>query len=416
MTFNEQYAMTVIVNSQNTLPTQLLWSAPYALNSQRAGGISVSSVPVNGDIFPMQLDAEGKIDASMLPSVSGGLQSINNVDPDGLGNIDLIGSGGITISSGPGNEVTISSINTGGIGGSGTFGTTPIWTGTSLQGNSLLTDNGTTLAYSGANINTDSAIQINGITELSPGRSTSSIYVGPGAGVAEVAGSISNTFVGSGAGVRATGSYNTFVGLSAGNQSSGDFNTFVGLTVGNGNTAGNYNTFYGGYAGETNASGSNNTAIGYSADVGSGALGNATAIGNQAVVSASNAVRIGNSSVTSIGGYANWSNLSDGRFKKNIQSNVPGLAFIRLLTPVTYNMDVRGLNRHIGLKTSDADKAGIVNKESIVYSGFVAQDVETAAESIGYDFDGVGKPQSDKDHYTLAYASFVPSLVKSVQS
>jgi trimeric autotransporter adhesin len=94
---------------------------------------------------------------------------------------------------------------------------------------------------------------------------------------------------------------------------------------------------------------------------------------------------------------------------------VPGLEFLSLLTPITYNMDVRGLNRHIGLKTSDADEAGIENKESMVYSGFIAQDVETAAESIGYDFDGVGKPESEKDHYTLAYASFVPSLVKSLQ-
>ena len=34
---------------------------------------------------------------------------------------------------------------------------------------------------------------------------------------------------------------------------------------------------------------------------------------------------------------------------------------------------------------------------------------------IGYDFDGVNKPQNEKDNYSLVYADFVPSLVKAVQ-
>ena len=56
--------------------------------------------------------------------------------------------------------------------------------------------------------------------------------------------------------------------------------------------------------------------------------------------------RIGNSpSVTSIGGYANWSNVSDARFKTNIKENTPGLNFINKLRPVTYNMDMDAIAR-----------------------------------------------------------------------
>ena len=63
-----------------------------------------------------------------------------------------------------------------------------------------------------------------------------------------------------------------------------------------------------------------------------------------AKVNASNKVLIGNSNVTSIGGYASWSNFSDGRFKRNIKENVPGLSFINKLRPVTYTLDIDAIN------------------------------------------------------------------------
>jgi len=49
--------------------------------------------------------------------------------------------------------------------------------------------------------------------------------------------------------------------------------------------------------------------------------------------------------VTSIGGYANWNNMSDKRIKKNITTNVPGLAFVNKLNPVTYNLDLEASDR-----------------------------------------------------------------------
>ncbi len=59
----------------------------------------------------------------------------------------------------------------------------------------------------------------------------------------------------------------------------------------------------------------------------------------------------------------------------------------------------------------DARKA----KMNILYTGFVAQDVEKAAKSLNYDFSGVDAAKNDKDLYGLRYAEFVVPLVKAVQ-
>jgi len=157
------------------------------------------------------------------------------------------------------------------------------------------------------------------------------------------------------------GSENTATGVNAlTNNTSGNFNTasgmhaLIGNTTGSlnvaegryalsGNTTGNYNTGIGCIAGDNNQTGSYITCVGYDADVSGVALTNATALGSGALVNASNKVVVGNTSVTSIGGYAGWSNFSDGRFKKNLSENVPGLAFILQLRPVTYNLDISSL-------------------------------------------------------------------------
>ena len=48
-------------------------------------------------------------------------------------------------------------------------------------------------------------------------------------------------------------------------------------------------------------------------------------------------------------------------------------------------------------------------------TGFVAQEVEVAANKLGYDFSGVDKPQNKNSLYGLRYAEFVVPLVKAVQ-
>ena len=48
-------------------------------------------------------------------------------------------------------------------------------------------------------------------------------------------------------------------------------------------------------------------------------------------------------------------------------------------------------------------------------TGFIAQEVEKAANATGYDFSGIIKPKTEQDHYSLSYESFVVPLVKAVQ-
>jgi hypothetical protein len=210
-------------------------------------------------------------------------------------------------------------------------------------------------------------------------------------------------------------------------NSEGNENTANGTDALFSNATGNFNTALGYLAGANVTTGNNNTFVGYLANCGSKEnLNNSTAIGNGAIVNRNNSVRIGNSSIVSIGGYVNWSNISDARVKKNIKHDVPGLTFINKLNPVTYNYDLDAADR-IMPKPVMKNKDGKVmqpsreeleskkQKEQIVYTGFVAQDVEKAAKEIGYNFSGVDAPKNENDLYRLRYADFVVPLVKAVQ-
>lgn len=61
-------------------------------------------------------------------------------------------------------------------------------------------------------------------------------------------------------------------------------------------------------------------------------------------------------------------------------------------------------------------KQAMQDKSAITYTGFVAQDVEKAADSVGFTFSGIDKPKNiDQSFYGLRYDDFVPPLVKAVQ-
>src|SRR5690606_23024338 len=121
-------------------------------------------------------------------------------------------------------------------------------------------------------------------------------------------------------------------------------------------------------------------------------------------------VRIGNTSVTSIGGKVSWSTFSDGRFKKDIKNDVPGLSFINQLRPVNYTLDENAIARFLGVPDSLIQKT-----QPSRQSGFIAQEVDAIVKRSGYNFSGIEKPQNDKDHYAIRYAEFVVPLVKAVQ-
>lgn len=222
-----------------------------------------------------------------------------------------------------------------------------------------------------------------------------------------------------------TGSANTATGSrSVLSNTTGSYNTGIGNNALYGNTTGSGNTGVGKGAGSANDNNSYCTFLGYDADQSvSTNFTNSMALGNTSRITASNQVRIGNGSITSIGGYAGWSNISDGRVKKNIKENVPGLQFINQLKAITYNLQVAEIDHFLGEeknvdKNSEASsllQESVAAKEKIVYTGFIAQDVEAIAKKMNYDFSGVDKPQDESGLYGLRYAEFVVPLVKAVQ-
>lgn len=235
---------------------------------------------------------------------------------------------------------------------------------------------------------------------------------------------IGNTAVGSSALYsNATGYNNTATGfLALNNNSSGTYNTAVGYNAMDNTTSGWYNTTAGSLSLILNQTGSYNTAMGYNTGPNAINLSNTTCIGTDATATANDMVRIGNVWVTSIGGYQNWTNISDGRFKENVDENVPGLSFIVRLRPVTYRLDREKINEFTGVnarRDSIGWKEDMVSREgarySMVTTGFIAQEVETAAKSLGFDFSGVDAPQDGNGLYGLRYAEFVVPLVKAVQ-
>lgn len=233
---------------------------------------------------------------------------------------------------------------------------------------------------------------------------------------------------------------NTCVGHSAlFSNTDGSYNTAVGAYSLNSITTNQYNTAIGRQAMSSNP-GYENTACGESSGTNnsnqscflgslagaSAGVNNATAIGYFAQATASNMVKVGNTSVTSIGGYVGWTTYpSDSRFKKNVKENVPGLSFINKLRPVTYNVDVAAIDNTlealVGPRPKDRseitqqEKESKNNKANIEYTGFIAQEVESAAKEVNYNFSGIDAPKNGKDFYGLRYAEFVVPLVKAVQ-
>jgi len=256
-----------------------------------------------------------------------------------------------------------------------------------------------------------------------------------------------------------SGERNVAIGVSSlASNSTGSNNTAAGDNTLNNNTVGNFNTANGSGSLKLNTSGSYNTAIGtnalaltetgyYNVAVGFNALYyndeggnmtaigayagpsifyqdliNSTALGHGAVLTSSNQVRIGNSSVTDIGGQVSWSTLSDGRFKRDLKEDVEGLSFINSLKPVSYQVDKDKLNTHLGIPDSIQQEMKQLNAKSTRSKnssgreiGFVAQDVVAAMKETGFEFNGVHIPENEHDHYTIRYGEFVVPLVKAVQ-
>ncbi len=239
--------------------------------------------------------------------------------------------------------------------------------------------------------------------------------IGYQAGYTNTSGSY-NIFVGYNSGQNNTsGTGNVFMGLAAGqNNTTGSFNTYIGYASGGVTTTNSNNTFYG-YGSGSGSNGDNNSFVGYYAKPNSSSLSNCSSFGYQSVATANSQIFLGAPSLAQLACSVALSVLSDGRYKRNINENVPGLKFINKLRPVTYNLNVHDLDKKLGVKEDKLTAAAADDKEKKLYTGFVAQDVEKVANEIGYNFSGVSKPQNDSDFYMLRYSDFVVPLVKAVQ-
>jgi len=170
----------------------------------------------------------------------------------------------------------------------------------------------------------------------------------------------------------------------------GNENTAIGHFSLQQNTSGGGNTAMGTNSLQKNTEGNNNTALGYKADVSLTNLSNATAIGYNALVTESNSIVLGNSSVTNIGGYASWSNKSDRRIKKNIRDTQYGLATVMQLRPVEYSL--------------------ISNELKQV--GFIAQEVNKLVPEV---ITGIEGDLEKGEILGITYANLVPVLTKAIQ-
>ena len=201
-------------------------------------------------------------------------------------------------------------------------------------------------------------------------------------------------------------------------STSGRENTALGRNSLSGNTTGNYNVGAGVNSLNSNATGQYNTALGHNAYFTTNNLNYTGCFGYSSggVVNASFRIEIGNASVSWIGGQVGWDTYSDARIKTDVQENVPGLAFISKLRPVTYHLDIRRQNELCfrGKKEIEEwdSKYDIEQKQM---TGFIAQEVEAAAQAVGYDFSGVEQGADEVGMYSVRYAEFVVPLVKAVQ-
>jgi trimeric autotransporter adhesin len=220
-----------------------------------------------------------------------------------------------------------------------------------------------------------------------------------------------------------TGSYNTALGRQALIMNNGDHNTGTGWIAMDFNNSGNGNSAYGSISMLTNVSGSDNSSFGYLSDVQTNNLNNATALGAAALSLNSDEVVLGDAAVAAgdVWSYGTYNTYSDGRFKTHVsESDVKGLAFIKLLRPVVYNFEARQATEFTSKGMSQLAREKRLAKDfskatAERQSGFIAQEVAAAAKQSGYNFNGVHLPTNENDMYGISYAQMVVPLVKGMQ-
>ena len=242
-----------------------------------------------------------------------------------------------------------------------------------------------------------------------------------------------------------TGYYNTALGAYTLDQTTeGDYNTGLGASALGNNTTGNNNVAIGYLAGSYQNDGSNplqtpenSIYIGYGVLSGSVPAGGEDAIDNEIVIgynaigNGPQTVTLGNTNITNFHCQVALTVDSDERIKKNINSNILGLAFINALNPITFQR-VNPFDYPDEIKSCEykdriikgKDKEGKEIEKLIradkrppnndrVYLGLSAQQVEEVMSVQGIDLELV--TTSNRGKKAVTYSSLIMPLITAVQ-
>jgi len=236
-----------------------------------------------------------------------------------------------------------------------------------------------------------------------------------------------------------TGTNNTYLGYQAGAGASGQSNsnnTAVGkhalYVVENGNdnvcvgrdslialTDANDNVAVGSLAGSTITDGNGNTCVGYNSDTSASDSTNQIVLGADVSGSGDGTLTFGNSTsdTTCTNGATTWSNPSDVRIKKDIETSTVGLSMINDLRPVNFKFKTKGeVDSDFYLYEKDSNEsAGFTDKTVL---GFVAQEVKSVidnhAEYKGSELWLEGLELHDK-RQRISQTALIPILTKAIQ-
>jgi hypothetical protein len=231
-------------------------------------------------------------------------------------------------------------------------------------------------------------------------------FIGRSSGMMNETG-FNNTYVGAYSGKNnTTGINNVFIGTDTGYNSKGDSNIFVGALSGyNTDTSNNicigtetiehFNSNYGniviGNSAKCNNETDGNILIGNYSQIKENVV-NSISIGVNNEVSKSNAIYLGNEKTKIITASVNISVDCDNKKITDISDECQGIDFINSLHPVVYS-------------TTNGLTEGLIGQE-------IHQVIE---ENNIKSFNGLNIPINEEDLYSINYASFIPSLIKSIQ-
>lgn len=172
------------------------------------------------------------------------------------------------------------------------------------------------------------------------------------------------------------------------------------------------------FSGQYNTSATENIAVGFYTARWSGGATNTIHVGwyayNHNGYSTPNQTSLGRANNRTPCMWVGWSNVSDCRDKTNITplTDNLGINFVRRLRPVTFNWDKRvEYQDKCGFEYGIKDGTLVETEEAY---GFIAQEIEVAAQQLGEKFDGV-KYGDYQDAYSVSYLEFVAVLTKALQ-